>query len=108
MLSNEQFLEMFHPHLLQGPGTELKKLLAGLGIEPGKCSCNSMVLKMNRWGIAGTREHMAEIVDHLESQARSRGWKFPAMRFGAAALVRLAIWKTRRSSPSTSPHPAVR
>lgn len=81
-------------HLNQGPGTELKRILESLGIEPGNCRCNSMVKKMNRWGSAGCHAHLREIVDHLEFQARARGWKLPAMRFGAAALVRLAIWKS--------------
>lgn len=78
------------------PGTELKKILATFQVEPGACGCNRMLAQMNRWG-ADCGRHTAAIAAHLEHEARARGWKLPAMRFGARQLVRLAIFRARLS-----------
>jgi hypothetical protein len=68
-----------------GPGTELKKLLAGFGIEPKKtCDCNSRMSQMNRWGVAGCREHRAEIVGWMREEFAQLGW-VERIRVGLAA-----------------------
>lgn len=78
----------------RGPGTELKKLLSILGIKPGSgCGCNPVAMKMNWHGKAWCREHMGEIVDAMEREARARGLCLIAFRHRAEVLVRLAIWK---------------
>ena len=57
-----------------GPGTELKKILASLGASVVKeCTCELLAAQMNHWGIAGCREHRAEIVEHLEKAAGELG-----------------------------------
>lgn len=59
----------------KGPGTELKKILASLGIHDSVgCGCENMLRKMNAWGPAGCRTHRQEIIDHLREKARERGW----------------------------------
>lgn len=53
------------PH---GPGTELKKILHSLNINPGpSCGCNRKAAQMDVWGIAGCEdpEHFTEIVGWL-------------------------------------------
>lgn len=75
------------------PGTELKRLLAAVGITANPtCTCNAMVARMDAWG-ATCGEHLETIVATMEQEARARGWKLPGQRFGMRALVRLAIWR---------------
>jgi hypothetical protein len=56
------------PHLpppIEGPGTELKKILAELSItQTAACQCEAMVSQMNVWG-PDCREHCEEILTHL-------------------------------------------
>lgn len=51
---------------LDGPGTELKILIEKLTLTATTCaSCLLFAEQMNLWGVAGCREHRAEIVEHL-------------------------------------------
>ena len=38
------------------------------------CSCKSWAGKMNEWGVAGCREHRAEIIAHLAEAYHSSTW----------------------------------
>ena len=38
------------------------------------CSCKSWAGKMNEWGIAGCREHRAEIIAHLGEASHAATW----------------------------------
>jgi hypothetical protein len=60
-----------------GPGTELKAILQDLGLEPrgSKCSCDSHVAQMNRWGVAGCREHRDQIIGWLDEARQATGWR---------------------------------
>ena len=67
-----------------GPGTELKALLASLGLTPASgCDCNARAAQMNAWGVAGCRERRAEIVAWLREQATKASW----------SLAAVAAWK---------------
>lgn len=56
-------------------GHELKLYMAEIGIiPPQECDCNSMIAKMNMWGIGGCRENMPEILAHLKKAALPQGW----------------------------------
>lgn len=93
-----------------GPGTELKNILSAFGIkESGGCGCMTYAAGMNRGGPQWCRDNIDSIAGRMESEARQRGWKLPAMRFGARQLVRLAIWKSsseiRKSALGPSNHP---
>ena len=58
-----------------GPGTELKAILASVGINPTpNCSCNARMKQMDVWGIEGCKEHFDEIVGWLNESAESWGW----------------------------------
>lgn len=79
-----------------GPGTELKKLLATIGIHASPtCKCNSMARKMNTWG-QESLDHMDEIVAVMEETAQKR--KLPFSRTAARAMVRIACWRARRGN----------
>lgn len=60
----------------QGPGTELKAMLASIGIEPvAGCACRNVMRTMDRLGVAGCREHRGEIVMHIQQQMQGRSWR---------------------------------
>jgi hypothetical protein len=89
----------------KGPGTELLKMLNPpkmlkaplkllgfvLRVKNIECagSCIAYARKMNAWGVAGCRERIEEIADHLEAQAKKL--TMPFNRRVAKVLVRLAI-----------------
>jgi hypothetical protein len=77
-----------------GPGTELKALLAGIGIVASPtCSCNKMARQMDEWG-QESLNHIEEIVDVMEATAKKR--KLPFLRTAGRTLVRIACWKAKR------------
>ncbi len=83
----------------EGPGTELKRLLKRLSIlGTGRCGCNSMAAKMDRWGPDGCREpeNRAEILDQMQKEAAKR--KLPFVRTAADGLVEFAIRKAEWGS----------
>jgi glycosyltransferase involved in cell wall biosynthesis len=52
---------------LEGPGTELKKILKSYGLEQMRnCNCNVMVDNMNVWGPSGCRERKQDIISFLK------------------------------------------
>lgn len=80
-----------------GPGTELKALLAKIGITASPtCQCNSMATRMNQWG-AESLDHIEEIVDVMQQSAKDRG--LPFLRTVGRQLVKLAVrrWKKANS-----------
>lgn len=78
-----------------GPGTELKKLLASIGIHASPtCKCNGMARRMDAWGPDESLNHMEEIVDVMEETAKKRG--LPFLRTAGRSMVRIACWKARR------------
>jgi len=84
------------PDIGPGPGTELKKLLASIGIHASPtCKCNTMAKRMNEWGPDESLRHIDEIVDVMEETAKKRG--LPFVRLGGRALVRLACTRARRN-----------
>lgn len=63
------------PPTCEGPGTELKALLASLGLTPASgCDCNARAAQMNAWGVDGCREHRDEIIAWLQEQKDKAGW----------------------------------
>ena len=76
-----------------GPGTELKSLLATFGIHASPtCKCNSMARKMNDmeskepgWCLS----HIEEIVEVMEEAAKAR--KLPFLRTAGKLLVKKAV-----------------
>jgi len=87
-----------------GPGTELAKLLKmplrvlgslwRVNVGSGCLTCYDYAAEMNRWGVAGCRERLEEIVDRLQEEAKLLG--LPFTRRGASFLVRLAIRRAEK------------
>ena len=79
-----------------GPGTELKALLAKFGIHASPtCGCNAMAQKMNEWG-EESLDHIDEIVDVMQETAAKRG--LPFVRVVGAQLVKTAVRRWKRAN----------
>lgn len=77
------------------PGTEVKHLLAKLGIQArGTCHCNSMAAKMDAMGPQWSREHIGEVLDVMEAEAAKR--RLPFIRAVARRLVEFAIGRSEK------------
>ena len=71
-----------------GPGTELSRILARLGMhETSGCPCRSRAILMDHWGVAGCRERLPTIIGWLREEAQRRRLPFSrlASRVFAAA-----------------------
>lgn len=85
-----QFIDMPGPAMIkpptEGPGTELKAILASLGIEPDKagCDCNGKAQQMNMWGDDGTEANVNTVIGWMRDGMGRWGW---ADKLTAAALA---------------------
>jgi hypothetical protein len=89
------------PHCQNGPGTELKKLLARVGITADAidCSCNARADEMDRQeqqSPGWCEANLDIIVGWLREQAEARG--LPFLDIAGRLLVRRAIRNARKSS----------
>lgn len=80
-----------------GPGTQLKLLLAkkGYTANAGGCGCNSKANTMDAWGPAKCRDNIEEIADWLEESAKEAGWfeRMIVSTPGIKAVARMEIKK---------------
>jgi hypothetical protein len=82
------------PH---GPGTELKKLLATVGITATpNCSCNARAAEMDRQGSEWCESNLDTIVGWLREEAEKRG--LPFLDVAGRMLVRRAIKNARKQA----------
>jgi len=80
-----------------GPGTELKALLARIGITASPdCSCNARAAEMDRQGVEWCEANLDTIVGWLREQAEARG--LPFLDLAGRLLVRRAIANARRNA----------
>lgn len=80
-----------------GPGTELKSLLASIGITASPtCKCNKMARQMDSWGPDESLKHTEEIVDVMQETAKAR--KLPFLRLAGRRLVRMACARARKKT----------
>ena len=78
-----------------GPGTELKRLLARVGITASPdCACNARAAEMDRQGVDWCEANVETIVGWLREQATARG--LPFFKAAARLLVRRAIANARK------------
>ena len=79
-----------------GPGTELKKLLALIGITAAPdCACNAHAAEMDRQGVEWCAANLDTIVGWLREQATARG--LPFLDAAGKMLVRRAIRNARKA-----------
>lgn len=80
------------PVIADGPGSELKAMLAQLGFEAGPaCRCNQRAAQMDEWGVEGCKAHREEIVAWLRSEQAKRGWLEKARAAVAAVASGVAF-----------------
>jgi hypothetical protein len=80
-----------------GPGTELKKLLAMVGITAKpNCSCNAKARTMDANGCDWCEANLDEIVGWLREEATKRG--LPFLDAAGRVLVRRAISNARKEA----------
>ena len=85
------------PPVLEGPGTELKKLLGKIGITAKpNCSCNARANTMNQKGIEWCEQNIDEIVGWLKEEATKR--KLPFIDYAGKLLVKRAISNARKNA----------
>jgi len=83
----------------RGPGTELKKLLARLGINADEkgCQCKSRAAQMDRWGCDACMNRLDTIVGWLREEAARRNAWWPG-NWAGRLLVKRAIRSARRAA----------
>ena len=82
-------------HVDAGPGTELKSLLARVGIvATPDCACNARAAEMDRQGCEWVEANMSTVLGWLREQAEARG--LPFLEIAAKMLIRRAIRNARR------------
>jgi hypothetical protein len=93
--SEENYAAMTaHAH---GPGTELKKLLATVGITASStCSCNARAAEMNARGVDWCEANINIIVGWLRQEATKR--RLPFLDAAGRLLVKRAIRNARRDA----------
>jgi hypothetical protein len=81
-----------------GPGTELKKLLARVGITATpNCACNARTREMDAWGVdeSAKPDRVEQAVGWLREEASRRG--LPFLDAAGRVLVRRAITNARKA-----------
>jgi len=81
----------------EGVGTELKKLLSWMNIKATEnCDCNNKAKHLNEKGIDWCKQNIDTICVWLKEEADKR--KIPFFKYGAAKLVKFAIFRAERKS----------
>jgi len=92
--------EQVAPPITRGPGTELKKLLALIGITSAPdCACNAHAAEMDRMGGEWCADNLDTIVGWLREQATARG--LPFLDAAGKMLVKRAIRNAARAAALT-------
>lgn len=77
------------PH---GPGSELKKMLASLGVNPGpSCDCNAKAKQMDAWGVEGCKQNRETIIGWMRDGQGRWGWRDKVHAAAAAVTSGLAF-----------------
>ena len=84
----------------QGPGTELTKIIAWIGLTPAPgCKCKKRARYMDKMGCDWCEQNMSQIIGWLQEEHTRTKSLLPFVSFAAEKLVRLAI---RRASQGNS------
>jgi len=86
------------PALAAGPGSELKKLLAGWPLRitsSSTCSCNAHARRMDEMGCDWCEANVPSIIEWMRGEAGKR--KLPFIATIAKLMVRRAIHKARKA-----------
>lgn len=82
-----------------GPGGELAEILRTMAVEAGPgCDCKARQAQMDAWGVAGCREHRAEILAWIEDGAPRWGW-VEKLKAAALAVKSGLAWRLSPTDP---------
>ena len=80
-----------------GPGTELKKLLAKIGIKSSPtCSCNKRAKTMDENGIEWCEQNVETICGWLAEESAKR--KLPFVRLAGKTIINMAIRRAKKGN----------
>ena len=89
------------PSPIDGPGTELKRLLSKIGIHSkANCSCNKRAYLMDEKGNNWVEANIDMVADWLGEEAKKRRIHF--LKAGAKILIRKAISNSRKKQKAAS------
>lgn len=72
----------------EGPGTELKKILADMGIQPkASCSCTKRAIQMDQWGVDGCRKNLEQILEWVRDEWVKLEW-MERVKLGYRAVLK--------------------
>jgi hypothetical protein len=84
---------------LAGPGTELTKIIAWIGLTPAPgCKCKRRARYMDKMGCDWCEQNMSQIVGWLQEEHTRTKSLLPFVSFAAEKLVRLAIRRARQGN----------
>lgn len=90
------------PLVMEGPGTELKEILASIGVNPHPdCGCNGKMMEMNRLGDDGCDEKADEIAAFLHQNAGRWSWT-EKVQIAARAVKSGLAFKLNPANPYIS------
>ena len=99
-LTDETYKELvakYNASEKSGPGTELKALLAKIGIKSSPtCSCNKRAKIMDENGIEWCEQNVETICDWLAEESAKR--KLPFVRLAGKAIVHMAIRRAKKGN----------
>lgn len=82
-----------------GPGTELKRLIASLGINPSpSCDCNAKARQMDAWGVEGCKKNRDQIVQGIRDNSPRWGW-MDKVKAAALAVTKGIAFKLDITDP---------
>lgn len=83
----------------QGPGTELTKIIAWMGLTPAPgCACKKRARYMDKMGCDWCEQNMGQIVGWLQEEHARTKSIIPFVSFAAEKLVRLAVRRARQGN----------
>jgi hypothetical protein len=88
-----------------GPGTELAKMLADVGIDPpANCGCKATMREMDELGVEGCRKNRQAYIDRIKQNAEKWGWgKLSTMHtlagVGVKSMLNGLAWKVNWLDP---------
>jgi hypothetical protein len=85
--------------LASGPGAELTKIIAWIGLTPAPgCKCKKRARYMDKMGCDWCEQNMSQIIGWLQEEHTRTKSLLPFVSFAAEKLVRLAIRRARQGN----------
>jgi hypothetical protein len=98
-LTDESYNLLVAKYRTAGPGTELTKIIAWIGLTPAPgCKCKKRARYMDKMGCDWCEENISQIIGWLQEEHARTKSLLPFISFAAEKLVRLAIRRARQGN----------